>query len=557
MMAGDLGAGMEDGPEETIPPFPPSPPGEGGEGGSEVGEPGVAILVDAIRDPQFWKDCPVEKGCVLELPFLRRNGNEDEKGLVCIYVSDVCREESGLYLGVKLLGADAHWCRLEGVKMFSRQRRRVHVCKHGPLSCEDNHPKLWHIQEFAVFPPGSHPPKYVEKVKLKEWRKLYAATLEERGRGGLGKGEGAPERRDEGAPDRVAALRKRLQMRQHGPPAGAGLDAVSPPGRTALTAPGAVATASHRQVAAIEDTAEERAPEPERGDRRRAREPSMKSALADAVAQRNQGRSRTRSPRRRRRDSRSPSRKKKKKKKKGRRRRDSRDSRSGSSEESSSSSSLLPPLQKKAARHPGSVLKMLLESVGEALADAAVRKGDTSPLLDRTSKMMSYFQIVAKPHLPGKVRDLRELETLGRCIDLLAQGALPELGDALAGRFLAVESAGLTNNWQDAQHLEVIPVRHAGLAPPAVMLRAQKHTRTIEKATGQRTWSRWGGSWAPRETPGAKADEKGGAKGKGEGAGRGKGGRKGKSPWRSPRAKGGGKDAPKEGEGAAAPSGAK
>ena len=82
MMAGDLGAGMEDGPEETIPPFPPSLPGEGGEGGSEVGEPGVAILVDAIRDPQFWKDCPVEKGCVLELPFLRRNGNEDEKGLV-------------------------------------------------------------------------------------------------------------------------------------------------------------------------------------------------------------------------------------------------------------------------------------------------------------------------------------------------------------------------------------------------------------------------------------------------------------------------------------------
>lgn len=274
------------------------------------------------------------------------------------------------------------------------------------------------------------------------------------------------------------------------------------------------------------------------------------------MAQRNQGRSRTRSPRRRRRDSRSPSRKKKKKKK-GRRRRDSRDSRSGSSEESSSSSSLLPPLQKKAARHPGSVLKMLLESVGEALADAAVREGDTSPLLDRTSKMMSYFQIVAKPQLPGKVRDLRELETLGRCIDLLAQGALPELGDALAGRFLAVESAGLTNNWQDAQHLEVIPVRHAGLAPPAVMLRAQEHTRTIEKATGQRTWSRWGGSWAPRETPGAKADEKGGAKGKGEGAGRGKGGRKGKSPWRSPRAKGGGKDAPKEGEGAAAPSGAK
>lgn len=64
---------------------------------------------------------------------------------------------------------------------------------------------------------------------------------------------------------------------------------------------------------------------------------------------------------------------------------------------------------------------------------------------------------MARPLLQGKVRDVRELDTLARCIDYLKAGRLPELGDAVAGRFLVVESAGLTNNWQDAQHLEVIP----------------------------------------------------------------------------------------------------
>ena len=361
---------MEEAPE--VEGFPPSPPEGFGAGEPAAEEPGIAIMVDTLRDPQFWKDCPVELGSVLELPLLRHNGEEEEKGLVCVYVADVYRAESGLYLGVKMLGADAQWCRLEGVKMFSRERRRVHVCRVGPVACEEANPKLWHIQDFSVFPPGSHPPKYVEKVKLKEWRKLYAATMEERTRGDPRKRGAEPERREEeGAPDRVAALRRRLQARKGIPPAGAGQEAGQPTERDRLSPLQPVAAASHRQVAALGNGGDEREPEPAKEDRRRARSPSMKAALADAVAQRNQRKTRSRSPHRRRRDSRSPSRKKKKKKKRGRRRRDSRDSRSGSSEGSSTSSSLLPPLQKKAAKHPGSVLKMLLESVGEALADAA------------------------------------------------------------------------------------------------------------------------------------------------------------------------------------------
>ena len=152
--------------------------------------------------------------------------------------------------------------------------------------------------------------------------------------------------------------------------------------------------------------------------------------------------------------------------------------------------------------------------------------------------MSSYFQIVARPQLHGKIRDARELETLARCVDLLKAGRLPELGDSLAGRFLAVESAALTNNWQDAQHLEVIPTRHAGLAGPAVLLQAQKHARQVEKAAGRTPWKRnpysGGGGGGAHSGGDPQGDEKGGGAGKGKGdrRGKGKGGRKGAGAWR-------------------------
>ena len=195
---------------------------------------------------------------------------------------------------------------------------------------------------------------------------------------------------------------------------------------------------------------------------------------------------------------------------------------------------------------------MLLTNVSEALAEAAVLDDPNGESLMGGNKMSSYFQIVARPQLHGKIRDARELETLARCVDLLKAGRLPELGDSLAGRFLAVESAALTNNWQDAQHLEVIPTRHAGLAGPAVLLQAQKHARQVEKAAGRTPWKRnpySGGGGGGAHSGGApQGDEKGGGAGKGKGdrRGKGKGGRKGAGAWRAPVANSG-RDAAKEG----------
>jgi hypothetical protein len=196
---------------------------------------------------------------------------------------------------------------------------------------------------------------------------------------------------------------------------------------------------------------------------------------------------------------------------------------------------------------------MLLTNVSDALAEAAIQEDQGVGELTGGSKLSSYFQIVARPLLQGKVRDAREMETIARCIDLLKAGRLPELEDALAGRFLAVENAAMTNNWQDAQHLEVIPNRQVGLAGPSVLLQAQKHARQVEKAAGKLTWRRTY-TQAPARDGGAPRDEKGAGagKGKGENRGKGKGGRKG--PWRTPYPKGN-----KEGQkdGAAAPAGEK
>ena len=141
-------------------------------------------------------------------------------------------------------------------------------------------------------------------------------------------------------------------------------------------------------------------------------------------------------------------RKRSRSKRRRRRRKDSKSS--SSSSHSSSSSSLVPPLQRKANKNPGSVMRLLMTNVSEALASAAVTDPEQPMALGPSaSQVAAYYQIVARPQLGNKVRDCRELETLARCLDLLRQGKLPELGDALAGRFLAVESAGLTNNWAD------------------------------------------------------------------------------------------------------------
>ena len=513
-----------DGPEEH--PRGGNPP-SGEDGIEEEPEEGLAIWVNALLEPTYWEDCPVEPGCVLELPIWEKLDGEEREGYMSVFVKDMMETEDGQTLGVRFLGGIPKWAQDAGVKRFSRERQRVHVCRNGAVACSFLGEKLYHTEEFKVLPRGAVPFDYVDSRMRKEWKRLLEELQANEKKAARKEGVASPEKPGGNPPvnsatDRISALKRKLSTHREG---------ASQPSRPprAQVDPLPQALENLRLATAYEEEEDQRREGPREDGRRREKGRSMRDALAKAVERQDKGKEGgDRDGERSRRRSRS----RRKRSRSRRRRRDSRDSRSDS--RGSSSSSMMPPLQKKATRDPGSVLRLLLKNTSEALAEAAVQSNAGGSHLSDNNRLSAYFQIVARPQMTGKIRDMRELETLARCIDYLSSGKLCEVGDTLAGRFLAVEAAALTSNWQDAQHLEVLPQRQPGLAPPSIMLKAQKHSRQVEKASGKGSWR--GG----KKDGGYPQKDKG--KGKGEEKGKRGGGKKGS--WKSQQ--GSPKEAPKE-----------
>ena len=508
--------------------YSPSP------GGGDPPPGGAAPLSAAARydvsaSQDFWDTRPLVPGCILEMPVTREMSDGEEEALLAVFVMEANYEESGCWVKAKMLGADAEWARALGIRIVSRERQYIHICRGGRAQCKDLGRKVRHVDRFGVLPPGEGCPGYVEKAKMREWRKWYQSLQGKPPGGAASAGEApkkAPAADPPGTGDRISALKRRLQDKRSAGRGETGRRAhpLSPPRAAFSPAPRAI----------LDDPQGGRSVERERQDRqegepphKRKRSHSVGKALAEvAAAQGRRGgsrRRRSRSSGSSSSGSRSRSRVRRgRKKKKKKRKRSRRDSRSSSSGRTSSSSSLVPPLQRKANREPGSVLKMLLQNVAEALAEAAVGgEAERDYLGGKANQVSSYFQIVARPQMSGKIRDLRELETIARCLDYLKLGRLAEVGDALAGRFMAVEAAALSNSWQDAQHLEVIPAHHGGVASPAVLLRAQRHAKQVEKATSRGSWRRPGHPSAPAPAP--TRPEGGPSRPKGKGDGKGKG----------------------------------
>ena len=139
-------------------------------------------------------------------------------------------------------------------------------------------------------------------------------------------------------------------------------------------------------------------------------------------------------------------------------------------------------------------------------------------------KLTLFFQLFWKEKFASRPRDLHELYLLVRCSDLLQQGRISEVADALAGRIMALEVAASSGSWSTAKFLEVETLDSGNLARPETLLAAQKHARLVAKS--EQGWTSWSGkgkgydgqeSWA---TP-WKGTEK--TKGK-----------KGKSWWKAP-----------------------
>ena len=390
-------------------------------------EPGMGIAFCAT-DPRSWDSNILVPGALVEIPCSPPEGSEQREGLVLLFIKELEMGDHGAWLQVKYIGASQVWLHEWAVKTFSRERQPVHVCRGGTLRCKVREERGHHVWEFLILAPGLEPPSYVGRPKVREWRKLYAEVMKAGGRPAQ-EGPG----QDGDVKDRIARLKERLKSRKEGAERAheeRKEDAILQKRREEMTPP----REEENDLKAINDRPQpdrrQRSPSMRRKDPENRRAPGLRDALVSAAAQiardrKDSGPKESGGHRRRRRRSRS--RKRRRRSKSGRRRSGSSHSRSSST----SSSSLVPPLQKKAARNPGSVLKLLMTNVADALAQAAVTDSGLPTALGPTANQISsYFQIVARPQLGSKVRDCRELETLARCLDLLRGGRLPELGDA-------------------------------------------------------------------------------------------------------------------------------
>ena len=210
---------------------------------------------------------------------------------------------------------------------------------------------------------------------------------------------------------------------------------------------------------------------------------------------------------------------------------------SGSQEdkESDSEDELEPPLKRKARSRPGSVLAMLVEHAKEQLDQSSlvgVPDGQ-EPKVTQGVKLASYFQILLKAKMAGAMPQQREMHHLSICMDLLRQGKLSAVGDALAARFLCLHQSVLDGNWTAARHMELYPLEESSAAGASIILKTRKHAKLALKAQGYEV-----GGYGKGYGRGAKGRGKydyvnpeGGEKGKKGKAAKGKGRGPGKGPW--------------------------
>ena len=193
--------------------------------------------------------------------------------------------------------------------------------------------------------------------------------------------------------------------------------------------------------------------------------------------------------------------------------------------EEKSDEELEAPLRRKSKEKPGSVLALLTHHVAQQLDQGAVvdLEEEDQGIVSGV-KVMTYFNLFLKPNYANHQRELRELHSLAAMIDILRQGDLAKVGDALSERFIALHQFLQDGSWNTARHMELHPMDEGHAASSAVILASRKHARLVQKVQGISV----GGGWTSPY-------------------GRGKG--KGKNDWKSADSLGKGKDKGKKGKG--------
>lgn len=308
----------------------------------------------------FWSEKPLRYGAALEFDMEPAGFDEEGPGTTVCIVKDFKEDRHGMRVDVLWLGSVSTWAQQLAVKLFSRGKRSIHICRSGKKGCGSKDSKLVHIDTFGVAPPGVRPPRYVGRAKVKAWQQMNDERVKGLAAGRNPGGGAAPKEVDpKEAPDRVALLRSKLLKK--GPPAAP--KEGKPPVADAAT------------LAMGDRPAKEKRPSKKKGvgealvavAAKRRKEDEKKKSKTDGSppgggsgggGSSGSSSSSTSSKKKKGKKTSKKDPKKKKKKEKKKRKKRSRSGSSGGDSDSSSSSSMLPPLQRKAQKRPGSVLEI-------------------------------------------------------------------------------------------------------------------------------------------------------------------------------------------------------
>lgn len=480
-----------------------------------------------VNEASFWEGVFIPDGSVVE--YRHATPTNPDLGLVAVQVLDHAITHQGVTFRAKFVAAQYEHTREELAKVMKGARKKYHICRLEDSACPLQHLDLHHLEHFTWYPPGDYHSMWCTAAGRKvvaAGLKLHMANQEKAGHPGKKDAEGGT-----AVEKRLSALKAKANGHPRvtfdpfvgkepgrstpGAPLAIAVDGINPGGPATSSRLGA----STIRPRSIKDEPIVIPSDEDRRRRLRSRSPRLGDQLAQAVLTRRKREEKEKTRKR----SRSREKRKRKRSKKSRLRRRSSSSSSGRSRTpSSSDDSLVPPLRRKSDRQPGSVFKMLEEQAAEQLAaDGLVDPDEVKDGRSGRPRMYTYYQLLLKPGLDPRARDAKELSTLARCLDLLADGKLPQLADALAARLVAIDVAS-RQGWNTARHLELWGGEEEGSVPAHILLRAQRHGRQVDKAGGKGSWrpSNWAPSFTENPKGKGKSKNKGKTKGKGKGSGK-------------------------------------
>ena len=183
-------------------------------------------------------------------------------------------------------------------------------------------------------------------------------------------------------------------------------------------------------------------------------------------------------------------------------------------------------LQEYSMKYPGRLTARLLKKMQEVLAreETPMKHIDGQNMTPAvaTSYLLTVTMVQYKDRL--NMRTLRELKSLSKALDYVVQAAPERAADVISQRIKAIEVSLSDQNWNRAQHLELIGQEGAVLLEKDELAMATK-----EMADDQKLKAAQGSlGWRPSQWKGDPQD-----KGKGKGKGKNKKGKPNQSGWQA------------------------